>query len=295
MIMGKVVAKKRGPEEQIEASLQEILDRRLQDAFADQTIPTQCREKLAALVNLPERLVDAETYELAGMLVVDVLDARKKIEELYEPYADALHQAHRRVTGARAEAIEPYDLAVKSARAKRKDYETIERERARLEQERLNREAEARRREEQRLRDEVALRESQERERLAQVEREKARQAADEKTRQEAQERAARLDQEAADALTQRDTERDREDAMPVAEIIFEAKALPDTKRADKREVWKAKVTDLAVLMSAAASNDMLLDMLAPGWIGEAEKALKPLAVRQHEAFNIPGVVAVKE
>lgn len=225
------------------------------------------------------RKKDIEELRLSLTRPID--EAKKRIMDLFRAPTDRLAEAE----GLLRKGIVAYQVKEREeADRKRREAEAA----ARAERERLEREQAAAETEARRIRDEQA---KAERERLAAIERERA--AGNEAAAKEA-ERVARVEAEKAaaaeaEARAKADAakaEIEIADVAPVLPMIAPAKA----DGISSRQNWKAEVTDLHALVSAAAAAAARGDTTLLGYIEPNTKALGQVAKALKGAARIPGV-----
>jgi hypothetical protein len=105
-------------------------------------------ERIAAVV-----VCDAQTYEVAGKMVIDLDGLKKKIEAYWKEPIEKAFQAHKALTAKRGEMLKPVDDRRKTLTQKISAYLTEEDRKRREEQRRLD---EKRREAEQKERDRLA-------------------------------------------------------------------------------------------------------------------------------------------
>jgi len=109
------------------------------------------REKALSL-----RVTDEASYTQAGFAMTELVSAKKKAHELFDPFVADAHAAHKAATARRAAVIDPLEKGERYCRDARAEWTRQEEEKRRAKQRRLDAEAaEATRRAEQQKREEA--------------------------------------------------------------------------------------------------------------------------------------------
>lgn len=240
-----------------------------------------------------------QALDVAGDELRRLVQRKKDIEELRLSLTRPLDESKRRIMDMFRGPTERLAEAENLLRRGIVQYQTAEREkaererreaeaRARAERERLERERAAAEAEARRIQEEAA---AKERERLAAIERERAagNEAAAKEAERVAREEAEAAERAAAEARAKADAaqaEIEVADVAPVLPMVAPAKA----DGISNRQTWKAEVTDLKALVSAAAAGLARGDTNLLGYLQANEKALGQVAKALKGAASIPGV-----
>jgi hypothetical protein len=202
------------------------------------------------------QITDDATFVRAGEFLKGIVALRKKITDTFDDPKKKAHEAHKAITKAEKDQLEPVLSAESLVKGRVADYQR--------EQDRKRREEQARL---QRIADEEAA----------------ARRKADEDARLEA---AAKLEAEGKTAEAERVVAQAIAEPVRPAPVIHLPTAAPKVAGVQTKSVWKVEVTDKQALARYIVDNWALLghmlDINGP--------ALNDMAKRQKEACTLPGV-----
>lgn len=248
---------------------------------------------------LAMKIDDQQSLDIAGQELQRIVQRRKEIEELRLSLTRPLDDSKRRIMDlfrvptdrlAEAEGLLRKGIVAFQAAEREKEYRLRREaeERARVEQERLQRERAAAEAEERRIREEAA---QKERERLAEIERARAagNTAAAAEAERLAREEAAQAEAAASEARARADeAQADLEvaEVAPVMPLQVAAKAAG----IGSRQNWKHEVTDLRALVSAAAAGLARGDTNLLGYLQANDKAIGAVVKSLKANTQIPGV-----
>lgn len=244
--------------------------------------------------------IDCEqAHEIAGDELRRIVQHRKDIEELRLSLTRPIDEAKKRIMDLFRKPTDRLAEAEGLLRRGIVAYQTAEREKAdkarreaeaaaRAERERLERERQAAEAEARRIREEAA---AKERERLAAIERERAagNEAAAREAERLAAEEAKAAEQAAAEARARAEAAQTEIEIVEVAPVLPMV-APPKAEGISARQNWKAEVTDLQALVSAAAAQAARGDTTLLGYLEPNTKALGQVAKALKGAARIPGV-----
>jgi hypothetical protein len=192
------------------------------------TALTPTAEIAAKVSPWPERakevlIIDQSSFDAAAELLLGIKELEREVKRVFDPMAEAAHQAHKRITSERAAQLKP--LAEAETAIKQRMSEFL------LEQERIQKAEQAR------------LRAIAEAEAAAALE--------------------AQVEQAEANGATQQEIEAIIDDAPPAPMVVHVAPVVETkgTGISQRRE-WVAEVADLGLLIQAAAKTPALRSLL---------------------------------
>lgn len=246
--------------------------------------PIEVEEKALSIVDQAKavKVIDSETYTAAGIMWKSIGDMIKEVKDTFDPICEAAHKAHKAATEKRSKYLDPLTSAQKSVKQLMSAYDA--------EQERI------RKAEEDRLR-KIAEDDERERRRVEQERLDAERKAEEDRLLAEAQAAKDRGDNETAELLTNAAVETSeaiKEQSAAIAQepIYVAPVVVPKTtpKMAGGpvyREVWAAEVTDIKALCLAVATGKASPECVTGNMV-----ALNRMAVALKGTMNIPGVKA---
>lgn len=210
--------------------------------------PIEVEEKALSIVDQAKavKVIDSETYTAAGIMWKSIGDMIKEVKDTFDPICEAANKAHKAATAKRAQYLDPLTAAQRSVKSLMSAYDA--------EQERI------RKAEEDRLR-KIAEDEERERRRVEQERLDAERKAEEDRLLAEAQAAKDRGDNDTAELLTNAAVETSeaiKEQSAAIAQEPIYVAPVVVQKTTPKmaggpvyREVWAAEVTDIRALCLA--------------------------------------------
>lgn len=246
--------------------------------------PIEVEEKALSIVDQAKavKVTDSQTYTAACILWKQIGEMITEVKNTFDPICDAANKAHKAATAKRAQYLDPLVAVHKEVKQLTSAYDA--------EQERI------RKAEEDRLR-KIAEDNERERRRVEQERLDAERKAEEDRLLAEAQAAKDRGDNDTAELLTNAAVETSeaiKEQSAAIAQEPIYVAPVVVQKTTPKmaggpvyREVWAAQVTDIKALCLAVATGKV-----SPESVTANMPVLNKLAVALKGTMNVPGVKA---